>query len=61
MGHDVVHRDMRVINSVSLFAVLSCIAMIGATPVANRPRGDGSKYVSSWLECDNVVDMFLQL
>jgi len=44
--HDTVHRNMLVFNSVSLFAVLSCIAMIGATPVANRPRGDGSGYVS---------------
>jgi len=49
MRHDTVHRNMRVFNSVTLFAVLSCIAMIGATPVANRPRGgssDDMKYVS---------------
>jgi hypothetical protein len=44
MRHDTVHRNMRGFNSISLFAVLSCIAMIGATPVANRPRDD--EYVS---------------
>jgi hypothetical protein len=51
MRRDTVHRNMRVFNTVSLFAVLSCIAMIGATPVANRPRDgsneEGMKYVSS--------------
>jgi hypothetical protein len=44
--HDTVHRNMLVFNSVSLFAVLSCIAMIGASPVVNRPRDGGSGYVS---------------
>jgi hypothetical protein len=50
MRHDTVHRNMRVFNTVCVFAVLSCIAMIGATPVANRPRWgsdeEGMKYVS---------------
>ena len=45
MRYETVHRNMHVFNSVSLFAVLSCIAMIGATPVAKSPRQDDSKYV----------------
>ena len=67
MRYETVHRNMRVFNSVSLFAVLSCIAMIGATPVAKSPRQDDSKYVLyhcldviMWLTCFpscNIIDL----
>ena len=40
-------RNMRTFN-VSFLAVLSCIAMIGATPIGNRSPADGEliKYVT---------------